>query len=287
MNPNTYIPLGDTELKSGNEEDNGPFKDAMVQRVDQLTFRSLLELFNGNCRAITIDDYCPPDIAEMIANQIEHHPRVGGYVVDRNILRFGESFYDTAKDPCLIETYFVEAVPTMRDLRLACSPYASPVDQLKLELNEAWPSGSVIAMLSDRKTMAGTARIFHNGVGALPHVDILGFDAQDFPDAPVLKTQASANVILRVAGGGELALWDRRILTSEEEAACRLPTSSYGLDENKIGPPVITLKPQPGQLILFDSTRCHSVRPSAGGTRVTMSMFIGYEGAEQPLVMWS
>lgn len=87
--------------------------------------------------------------------------------------------------------------------------------------------------------------------------------------------------------GGELTLWDRRIVTEEEEQAFRLPSSKYCLDECKLGPPALTIRPESGQLIIFDSNHPHAVLPSHGGVRVTMALFIGYCGKGKPLYLWN
>jgi hypothetical protein len=260
--------------------------DGMIRHADAIVLEDLQDLFGGTCRAISIKSYYPTEICEIFAEKVNNHQRIDGYVVDRSIKRFGMSFYDTAKDASLLNGYFEQAVPTMRDLRNLCLPDNCPLDRLRLELDETWPGGASIATLRGRKMMAGIARVFNNGVGALAHVDTLGFDAIAFPDAPPLITQVSANLYLRIAQGGELALWSRRILSPQEEEACRLSTSSYGLDEAKIGPPTVTIRPEVGQLILFDSTRCHAVRPSKGGSRITMSLFVGL-GRDGKLRLWN
>jgi hypothetical protein len=255
--------------------------------IDGLTKHALLQLFEGEKVALVLDDYCPPEACDAIADRIVSHARVGGYVVAKEIHRFGLSFYDTAKDRALMERYFADAVATMHDLRDASAPYC-PLDRLRCTLDEVWPGGATVAELGGRKMTAGAARVFRSNVGALPHVDSLGFDADRVPDAPVFLTQVSANVHLCKPGkGGELELWHKRILTEEEQSAYRLPSSTYGLDRDRLGHPAARIHPRQGQLILFDSTRCHAVCPSDGWTRVTLALFIGYSGVGKPLRVWN
>ena len=49
----------------------------------------------------------------------------------------------------------------------------------------------------------------------------------------------------------------------------------------------VVLTPETGDLIIFNSRNLHAVRPAAGGPRVTLSCFLGYRGATEPLTYWS
>jgi hypothetical protein len=254
-----------------------PFANAedspLIRRAAELRITDLRDQFAGRFLANVIDNFRPADICQKCADMIRNHPLVDGYGLDDRVKRFGLSFYDTAKDPVPFKRYFAQAIPAMRAMRQIWHPFLSPIDQLRLELDEIWPGGANIAVLGGNKMTAGAARIINTGV--LPHVDNRGFDAA-IPDAPPLDAQLTANLYLQVPlAGGELALWDRRILTAEEEKPFRLASSPYGLDEAKLGPPRVVLRPQVGQLIVFDATRVHAVWPSDGGNRVTMCLFIG------------
>ncbi len=254
----------------------------------KLSFETLMGLMEGQCPVFIAPAFCPDHAYDHIADRIIAHPQVGPYVVESRFRRLGKSFYDTAKDPRLLDAYFAEASGDMQEMRELCHPFWSPLDELRCKLDEIWPWGATIATLNGRKMKAGTARVCFEGDQADAHVDSLGFDAETFSDAPVLTRQASANFYLRLPRkGGALVVWDKRLVTKEEEAAHRLLSSRYALDEEKLGRPLPPIHPNQGDLIIFDTNCPHAVRPTLDGVRVTLAVFIGYAGEGKPLSLWS
>jgi len=259
-----------------------------IRSSGTLTLETLVGVLESDEPAFTIPSFCAAPACDHIADRLVSSHKVGAYVVEPRFRRWGKSFYDTTKDPRLLDEYFAEALPDMQELRDLCRPFWCPIDQLRCKLDEVWPWGANIATLGGRKMKAGTARICFEGDRADAHVDSLGFDAKAFKTAPALKRQVSANIYLRTPPlGGALVLWPHRLVTAAEEAAYRLPSSKYALDEDKLGPPLPPVFPGQGDLIVFDTSHPHAVRPSFGGARVSMALFIGYAGEGQPLCMWN
>lgn len=267
---------------------------ATAHEEKRTSAEALACLLHGDALALMISDYFSPVACEGIANRIIASDVFDPYLVEPKFFRGpGPSFYDTAKDFGLLDGYFANARRDMQELRQLCSPFGSPLDKLRAELDEVWPWGATVLTLSGRRMKAGIARVcstregVHGGVD--PHVDSLGFDALSFPDAPRLKKQISANVCLKMSPeGGELELWNKLLVTPEDEAAYRLPTSLYALDRAKLGPPVQPrIRPRQGELYLFDTNRPHAVIPVGGGVRITLAVMIGYLGEGKPLLLWS
>lgn len=197
----------------------------------------------------------------------------------------GMAFFEATSDAARAE-YFARAVDSMQNLREACRPYLSPIDKMRLLLDEIWPSGAMIAVNEGRKMFFGLPRVFEDS-GAFPHEDKLRRDLCG-STAISLLGQIAFNVYLRVSkSGGELEVWDCS-LSDEEYDARRLPKpDDYGLDRSKLPPSSLLVDPHVGDLILFRCENVHAVRPAKGGVRLTWSGFIGYQGPDKPLLLWS
>lgn len=54
-----------------------------------------------------------------------------------------------------------------------------------------------------------------------------------------------------------------------------------------IGVTRVVIKPELGDLILCDSGQIQAVPPAVGGSRVSVSIFMGYRSVDKPLTYWS
>jgi len=161
-------------------------------------------------------------------------------------------------------------------------------------LGDIWLNGACIENVHNRKMLAGIGRVFEDNFELPPHQDILARDVSDAPIYPIypfsnLVTQLSANIYLRTPKyGGELEIWKVKPSSLKQPEIHDKEYEYEGIIDRQILPPATTvIKPQVGELILFDSTRVHAVRASHGGPRVSMSMFIGYRNQQEPLTYWS
>jgi hypothetical protein len=261
--------------------------DLPIQLVvaDRLTERHLIDLAEGRYLAVRIPRYYPVKLCIDASKRIIGHPRYGTYE-NAPIKRAGMAFFETVGGHALLDRYYQEAMPAISDLRQVFDPNYSPMDRLRLEVQERWPHGAPLLSLDGRQMFVGLCRVFEDGGEALPHQDVLRRDAPDCARAHELITQLAANIYLNTSGrGGELEIWQEKFSDSEYEAF-RLP-GSYGLDRAKIPPPGVVTKPRVGDLIIFNANHIHAVRGATNGARVTISCFIGYRGRNQPLCFWS
>lgn len=253
----------------------------------RIAAEDLIALAEGRIRAIHVPNFYPSAFAGIVAQRLIKSPLFGKYANAPDIGRVGMAYFETIKNPALRKKYYADAPAWIQALRDVASPFQSPMDSLRLQLQERWPSGANLEMVDGQPMFVGLARVFESGAGAHPHQDILRRDADLGNDrAASLITQFGTNVYLRPsAEGGELELWGTRPNDAEFTGMC-MP-GSYGADRSKMVDPDVVLRPKAGDAIIFDATRLHAVRPAVGGPRVTVSCFIGYRGPEKPLTFWS
>jgi len=157
-------------------------------------------------------------------------------------------------------------------------PYLSPIDKLRLELDENY--GANVAVFEEKKMFVGIGRVMRAD-GSVnselqPHFDSLP------PDFFPLDGQFSANVYLKVPeSGGELEVWNVPPIPANE-----IVDSDPNKDWRKELPNSIKIKPNVGDLIMINTRRAHAIRRFDEGIRVTIQCFIGYK-KDKPLYLWN
>jgi 2OG-Fe(II) oxygenase superfamily len=239
--------------------------------------RDALEALDRNeVGAVRVTDFMDQKTCEAIAKRMLKSKHYGRYKNAPKIGRIGKALFE-----CEAQRY-------MEDMRDACAPFANPIDLLRAQFDVIWPGGARIARLKGQPAFAGLLRVFSSGSYAEPHQDHLAWDVGPLGlgKEAFLKSQIAGNVYLKLPPrGGELMVWPGG-LTREEYERARI-TGSYGVRQEALKGEPLVIRPQVGELILFPSTRTHSVVKSEGGDRVTWSCFIGSRGTDKPLEFWS
>ena len=184
------------------------------------------------------------------------------------------STYHHGPDHESFQAYYQAAIPHMEAFRRAVSPHLSPMDHLRLQLDEHWPAGARIATFPNTKNKAknmfvGICRCMYAEDASLaqeqPHFDSLP------PHVQALEKQYSANIYVDIPDeGGELEVWDVPPLSPGD-----IVQSDMEKDWRSILPPPIVIKPAPGELVLFNTRRPHGVRGFKSGMRSSIQCFIG------------
>lgn len=268
----------------------------LIKISQKLKLNDLIDLLNGKHLALRIPNYYPGREAKKISRELIKEKALERYnrAPDVGVQRTGITFFETSCSVEMLKRYYEQAQVSIQSLRQTCFPHLSPLDKLRLELQEIWVPGAHIENVHNQTMLAGIGRVFEDNFELPPHQDIFARDISDIGIPPAYPfdnfiTQLSANIYLQTPkSGGELEVWELKPSISVREAI-RDPEYKYEgiLDRNSLPSATLKIKPKVGELILFDSGRIHSVRPCQDGPRVSMSMFIGYRSREKPLTYWS
>jgi 2OG-Fe(II) oxygenase superfamily len=263
------------------------FQNSTGQPVAEvLTAETVMRLAANELAAIHVKGFYPVDVAARVAGAIINHPQLGYYTKQytSTVGRVCMPHIDSEWNEELARKYHSESVANIHGLREIFYPHLSPVDHLRLLLQELWPKGADIQRLHGRTCFVGAFRIFRPEKSFfLPHHDRLE-EETDAPEIQGLVQQLVANIYLQVAGkGGDLQLWLREA-TSSENTSIR---DVEGLLLENVEKPRLTIHPEAGDLIIFSSRQLHAVTPPIGTTRVGMAAFIGCYGRGRPLTYWS
>jgi hypothetical protein len=257
----------------------------LVLAAERLTAPGIQSVLRGSKLALRIPKFFTRSDADVLSKRLLGSSDWDTYAAQGapDVGRLGRALFDChgAKE---CETYFRTADENRRRIQLRLHPFVNPADLVQVEADHCWPHGCYRLVIGGRKCFLGLPRAFFNGGEARPHTDRADWD---WPSAETLrmKAQLAFNCYLSMTTrGGDLELWSYRPNRDEYERM----RDGYGLHRELLAPPDVVIRPQPGELILFDASRVHAVTPSCGeGVRVTISGFLGYEGDDLPLRSFS
>lgn len=260
-------------------------KKNLASLVSQnLNQESLEALFKKQITAIVIPGFLDKKTCSFAAKRILND-KIEEYTNAPGIGRVGISFYETTNNSNMENKYFDEALPNIQAIRSIFSPYQAPIDRLRVTLDEAWVKGAILGIRQEKKMFAGLIRSLEDGKNILPHEDKFHRDDPLELIRSTIKTQAAVNIYLQnPKEGGELELYGLSLPTDEYDM---LRKDSYGIERSLLPKPQLRIKPEDGDLVIFNSTDLHAVSSVKGKTRVSISCFIGLKDKESPLTIWS
>lgn len=265
-------------------------KSQRIEIATHITHQSVQRLLSDDITALIIEGFYPAEHASVIADKLIQSETLAHYThevatanglkqeylgVDRVGIPFN-LIYDKPDGDQLVDHYYAAAKENIARIRSYANCAMTPIDKLRLELDENYAEGAMIADYQNKKMLAGIGRVSHAEMSHMsedpPHFDAL---PKRFAD---LTGQFAANIYLKVPDrGGELEMWDVEPLT---------PLSSVPDNWRAALPDSITIKPYIGDLIIFNCRRPHAIRRFTGEPRVTMQVFIGHK-EHQPLKLWN
>lgn len=278
-------------------------KLASAQRLvirDKLNAEDLKGLFLLNTiDCLVVHNFCHPDVCADLTSYFLHHKDVTWYLNDEvegrevdgdgetmyrslGVKRVGPAFNTTYNDDeqrTAFKKYLQEKDVFMHDLRNFLGPRMSPIERVRLQLDELHANRCSVACVQGEKVFSGVCRITgadDSIPGEEPHIDAV-------PQGIHLKNQFAANVYLSMpeaGSGGELRMWNTQPFSLEDapffnDKLYQVGTSDYS-----------SYEPVTGDLVLFCTRRPHAVGRFDKGARVSMQSFVGLT-EDEDLVMWT
>lgn len=254
--------------------------------TDNLSADNLILLAEGKIMGIHVKNFYPKNILDEATKKVNQN-KINYYLNAPDIGRIGMAFYETEMNASLLNNYYKSAKENLLIARQIFSPYLSPIDKLRLDLEEMWTPGANIENIHDQKMFVGLFRKIQPGVSMLPHQDDIRVDSNYNPITLEIKGQIAANIYLQmpaIGKGGNLELWDFSLTDNKFN---EMRGSNYGISRDKLPPPTQIISPEVGDLVLFNARRLHAVRECDTSERLSVSCFIGYRSRNKPLTYWS
>ncbi|MCE7082625.1 2OG-Fe(II) oxygenase [Streptomyces sp. ST2-7A] len=253
--------------------------------VENLDERVLRDLFDLKYVAVRVPEFYDATYSKSLADLLyqEIDDSAGSGIYESNI----DSFWNVTKNAERQERYFNSTLPLQHRLRRLSAPHPSPIDLLRVTLDENWPGGSTFMSMTSRKMPFGITRLWRTGSEGLPHQDVLHREFDD-PMTNAIVGQLGVNIYLDTAEeGGELETWDHVISDEEYSGISGQYPGSYGYPRDMLPDNSVLISPQPGDLVLVNTACVHAIRTITAGRRITLSGFVGNLGPDLPLRCWS
>jgi hypothetical protein len=265
---------------------NGDFKNYFprtdVVKIGDLNSQHLTDFFEGKIFMLRVPRFCTRSAIAQAVEKMEQHKIIdySNAVGVGKIKDFGMAYYEV-NDKSSKKLYYEQTLPSITALREIFYPFLSPINKMRLVLDDQWDKGASRLNLGEGKMFIGLARALKGNV--FPHEDKLERDDRNAVSKVNYISQAAFNCYLRIPDvGGALQVWN---LSLEDEYK-QLSGNYYGINRSLLPPPAVTIYPEVGELIIFHSRCLHAVAESSK-ERISVSGFILYQGKEAPLHLWS
>ncbi|MBS3030735.1 MAG: 2OG-Fe(II) oxygenase (plasmid) [Dolichospermum sp. DET50] len=269
-------------------------QDAIIS-AKELEEWHLIGLLDHSIDAVIVPNYFLEQECITISERIKKSQYFHAYPGHPSVSRLGQELFECGESEIELAKQQEKALTLIKEMRRLVHPYISPIDRLRIELDDIWRCGCNLAKLGDKKVFAGVVREHQEDSPGQPHCDVMGWGfLESYKDKPNLINNIAANVYLKMPeSGGETILWDEWPTQSEYKNGeysivhnTDVP-DSVSFDSTKIAQPKLEIQPNQGDLILFNSMRIHAVKKIETGVRMTWGCLIGYSGTDKPLVIWT
>jgi len=215
------------------------------------------------------------ECAKVYERAAKHH-ELTPYEGAPDLGHIGMSFFETSFGDAQRTSYFESALGNIDRARALWGDNRFPLDLVRSLLDEASPKGANLLRIDGRVCAAGLIRAQDDGAEIKHHVDHCGWDMTESLEAQQVEAQVSVVILLsKSESGGDTTVYPARLGKHHYDAR-RLPEPfSYAVDESTLPSLHVTLRPEVGDLMMFDARHLHSVSKVGGGSRLSLSFFIG------------
>ncbi|WP_433494127.1 2OG-Fe(II) oxygenase [Micromonospora sp. CA-248089] len=256
-----------------------------MKHAEELNAVTLAQLAEGTLDAIWVRGFHPPSACRAVLPRLVETCERSRYTLTGDFQSIGTSIGEAAESEADERRYLDTAADTLNLIRDGIfAGRLSPLDELRLRLDEMWPAGATVARHEGRLMLPGIIRRWPAGGHANPHIDQR---AIPLLAAHGLRRRIGTNVYLEVPppdSGGQVDFWS---LWSDEDTYDGQRRTDYGLDREQLGEPHWSCAPGQGDLLMFDAARVHGVRRVAEGSRATAACFVGVRDPDRPLVLFA
>jgi len=232
----------------------------------EITQSSLNDLISGKILAIWCKEYIEKKVCDMSIDRIIAAVEKNNYTLTSDLQSLGTSIGEAHESKENETEYLATASETTQLIRNVIFQHTlSPIDKLRLELDEIWSAGATLGKYNSKPLLAATIRRWKGQGQANPHIDQTSIKLLKSLE---LKVRIGANLYVRTPEancGGGLEFWETKYTVEEYE---KLKRPDYGLDRELVGPADLIIHPDDGDLILFNAGVVHGVEEIIKGNRV-------------------
>jgi hypothetical protein len=273
---------------------------AGVAVVDRLTASLVSDLANEKLCAIHVRGFFPKAVARRAARTLSALGRhqvwvVAGRKTDTTFnIGLPRQYADASK--AAAARYRREAKRANAAIRAAFAPSASPLDLLRVQLDELWAKGARLGRFEGDAALAGLVRTVAPstllpgmaGERGVIHMDDLHRKRGD-------EHRLSSNLYLQMPSmGGSLSIWDVAVSEANQRNLVHRLCSGLGFEvgSQEILHVALTrphvIDAQPGDLVLLDTARPHAVGGFTRGTRMSLQSWVMTPpGGDGPLTVFA
>lgn len=246
---------------------------------------TIQKMLDGQLLAVHVPNYYSHSLKEKLFDRF-YQDGFHCYQHDYNTIgHIGLSSYGIDDNVEAFSQYYKNALLAQEKVEAFFAPDISVMTQFVGDLNQHWTAGAQKALLHNDPMFAGIIRLIPKKSSVHAHQDLVAWSNPNSKLVNTITKQLAMNVYLSTPStGGELLIWD---CSYDKETFDDLAEGEFYILPRKLPEPTLRLKPNEGDLIVFNCRNLHAISQSTDKDRIACSCFIGYTNNEQPLVFWS